>query len=112
MAIYRALKNLNIGKGRTIPAGSIFNIGRLSEKVVPILEKKHAIARIAAPPLSVLPGWAKRADALQKCGIMDAEQLLDASAMELAQQADIAIDVINKWQNEIKVWLLPPKKEI
>jgi len=112
VAIYRALKNLNIGSGNIIVVESLFNSERLSSAIIPILEARHAIARIAAPPLGVLPGWTKRAEILQKCGIMDAEQLLDVPATTLAQQIDMTVDVINKWQNEIKIWLLPPKKEI
>ena len=58
--LYRALKDLDVG----IKRGELFPGSRISQRAIPILLERGAIAPVAAPPLRELPVWNDRAPIL------------------------------------------------
>jgi len=73
MPHYRAFRNLDNG----ICKGEVFPASCLKARALAILAERGFIARVAAPPLDVLPGWAERAALL---GEMDAEMFFGCAA--------------------------------
>jgi hypothetical protein len=98
MPYYRSLRNLDNG----IRKGEVFAGTRLKTRALAALEELEIIARIAAPPLSVLPGWKERADSLNG---MDAEQFLDTADVELAQLLSIEPAAVTDLKRQVIGWL-------
>jgi len=103
--LYRILSNLDGPKGSIIYSGSLNTLGWVSKQGIEILTKMSAIAEVAPPPLSALDGWKQRALRLEKLGIITAVDLLTTSASELAAKLRTRVDVIEKWQQEVREWL-------
>lgn len=102
MAIYRAVHDLSNGT----QAGRLDRLAHLKAEQIDKLLLKGAIARISAPPLAELPGWADRAALLAPAGIIDAEQFLEADAAQIATLLDIPEDSAQQLQCEIESFLV------
>ena len=108
--LYRALKDLGKGK-RIIYRNSTFFGDELSPEAVEGLLKKGKIAEVSAPPLSVLPGFTRRAVRLQKFGIEKVDQFLEASNEELADALSVKPTTVARWKNEARSWMEVPKPQ-
>lgn len=78
MAFWRVLSPLDRGKGRIVHPGSTSRLAWLSEEDQKRLEHFGAVSMVAPPPLRILPGWVTRAERLEKHGIVDVVQFLEA----------------------------------
>lgn len=106
MAVYRIENNLAIGK-RVIPEGSIMPLDLPPENINKLIEV-GAISRIAAPPLSVLPGWEARSKRMAKHSIITVEDMLEADPDKLAAESRVQADTIRQWQENVLQWMLAP----
>lgn len=61
-----------------VHTGSLTRLGWLNQENQLRLVRCGAVSRVAPPPLRILPGWKTRAERLQKHGIIDAVQFLEA----------------------------------
>jgi len=110
MAIYRIHDNLHVADDRMLRQGSLARLDFLPEAAITRLEARETISRIKSPPLAVLPGWVLRGQILESCGITDIEQLLEADVTWLGATLDKPPELIEKWQAEATLWLMPEKK--
>jgi len=111
MTLYRALSNLEAGKGVIIPKGSVITGERLGETVALKLERLGRLSRVAAPPLAVLPGWSARAKKLERSGLVDAEQFIGMDTARLAQWLGVKAPKIEEWKSELLEFLKAPDPE-
>ena len=99
--LYRAIKSLSGIAQR----GDIVALNHLQPAQIARLEAVGAISRVAAPPLSELPGFADRVALLAALGIHDVEALVEADASSLAAALDIPVDTLCRWTDEARLWL-------
>ena len=84
MAIYRALRDLGVGK-KTIYSGQIFSSSRLQPTALEILEAQNKIAPANLPPIAALPRWKSRRAALAKIDVITAGDFLEMDDGALAK---------------------------
>jgi len=108
--LYRVLGRLNRGKNKIIESGSLTRLQWLEEKDVETLIAVGAVAEVASPPLTALPGWKLRANKLFPLQITDAIQFLDSDSGELAVKLETDQRAIDRWKAEVRQWLLTPQK--
>jgi hypothetical protein len=94
--LFRALKDLDVG----IRRGELFPGSRISQRAIPILLERGAIAEVAAPPLRDLPVWNDRQP------ILGVETLADVAEVDPAAYESPA--QIEEWQKEAKALLNYP----
>ena len=102
--IYRVLINIAFRReSRIIPRGTIGRLDSLTERARRKLLTKGHIARVAPPPLSLLPGiWRFRARRLRrKWGIADGAQLLEADIPDLAGKMSVSETTVRVWRQEV-----------
>lgn len=100
--MYRVLDTITIvHSGKEIPTGTVGRLEELSERSRAALLAVGVIAPVAMPPLAILPGWEFRANRLNKVGVINAEQLIDANPDELGAALHMRADTVRKWQAEI-----------
>ena len=107
MALYRTVQRIALGE-ETIQAGQLLSGRRLSERSAQALLRRGAISRVAAPPLAVLPGWKLRGKRMESLGIVDAGQMLEADADEVARHMGVSPGLVKRWQEDVARWLAPP----
>jgi hypothetical protein len=100
--LYRALVDLDICK-----AGALSPLSKLAPANIDRLIRAGCIAPLSAPPLAVVDGWQARARRLEKQGVIDAMQLLEADPAALARRLHVKAATIAEWQSEIEAWLMP-----
>ena len=112
--LYRVLRALDAGSKRgVIPAvdeagqAVITDLSWLKGRQRQALVRCGAVSVVAPPPLDVLPGWKLRAKKLDKFGIRDAVQLLETDAEWLANCLGYKARTVEKWQNEVRAYLVP-----
>lgn len=80
--LYRVLESLRrLKSGERIPAGTISSLKGVSATSIKLLLAKKRIAKVKAPPLSILPGWKERAPGYAEQGIEDVSDLADAEGV-------------------------------
>jgi hypothetical protein len=102
MTTYRALSNLS-GVARR---GELTPLTHLNAEQIAKLERVGAIARIGAPPLSELPGWAIRAGKLAKVDILTAEELLEAPLEVIVKALRVKPETAAQYQQDIAGFLV------
>jgi len=104
--MYRLRDNLRMGK-KVLPIGEIHELASLSSAVIEKLIEKGAIAPIATPPLSALPGpWGYRARRLRKkARIVTVEDLLSADSGKVADVTGLRPGTVDTWKEEAKEYL-------
>ena len=103
MIVYRVLKQLDTGHmpGDILDGRMFMALGKLVAV--------DALAKAKTPPLTELPGWATRAEKLQRIGIVTVEDLLGMDPQrgtELFRHKRASTFI--KWIEEAKSWLLTP----
>lgn len=113
MATYRVLPGhtLALKHGEVAYAGSLVRLPWLEKNLAGLqaLVDKGAIARVAPPPLTVLPGWKVRGRKAQVHGIEDAEQFLEASDADLAEWMGTKEEMVRRWKSELSDVLKAPR---
>lgn len=109
MAVYRTIQRVALNE-EIIQAGQLLMGKRLSHRTREALVRRGAIREVAAPPLNVLPGWKIRGKRLEKLGISDAVQVLEADVDEVARHMGVSPGLVKRWQEEVARWLVPPEK--
>ncbi len=99
--MYRVLRPIEAGN-EPIERGTLSDLKGLSEKTIKQFLDLGIIARVAAPPLSVLPGWSARIKKLEKIGVQDADQFLSADDAILASALRIGAERIDALKIEIR----------
>ena len=87
--MYRILGDLVWGNGRELKKGALDKLDYVSEKLKKRLEERGLIVEVAAPPLSILPGFEGVADELKSHGIEDVNDLADADP-EVLEEVGLA----------------------
>lgn len=99
--LYRALKDLaGIAK-----RGEIVALSHLQPPQLAKLEAVGAISRVAAPPLSEIPGFDAQVEPLAALGIGDVEALVEADAAALAAALAVPVETLRRWMDEARLWL-------
>lgn len=106
--LYRALSNLDAGKTK-IRKGQVFPQYVLTGPVLDKLTRLGRISRVSTPPLSVLPGWSKRAEKLARIGVETAEQFVLADDADLKKAMRASPERVKYWKEEILDFLSAPK---
>lgn len=108
--MYRVLRALGVGDQR-IDRGTLSDLKEMSGSVINSLIDLGLIAKVAAPPLAVLPNWQSRAKKLEAIGIENADQFLEADDHVLAGALKVSILRIDVFKQEIRQYLTgnPPK---
>lgn len=102
LTLYRALNNLDIGKGRRIDKGDVFMSDRIAKKNLEKLEELGKVVQVSTPPLGALPDWQTRAkDLAKKVGITTVEDLLNSDAEIVAERMNISVKKVQSWRTEI-----------
>ena len=101
--VYKILKALSTGHvpGQIVRGNTFKNQG-----IINALVENRAIAEIAGPPLSELPGWVTRSEKLAKLGILNVNDFLAASPRSIADEFNYKITTIEKWRSEVEAWML------
>jgi len=104
MAIYRVCKRLSTGQ---VP-GDVVDGEAFRDGVVPVLLARGALKVLEGPPLTELPGWVLRAEALAEFGVMTATDFLETDD-ELVR--DVfgyrSTRAVERWKGEVRRWLMP-----
>jgi hypothetical protein len=103
MGLYRILTPLSY-HGQIIPAGKVYPLDFAKDKAL-ILQQVGAIAPVYAPPLSVLPGWDKRAAALAPHNIITIDQFWETPDQTLASLLSESCDTIKTFKTDALSWL-------
>lgn len=93
---YRILKDTSDGHKR----GQIVDGSDLQDYAIEPLLRKKVIARVAFPPLVILPGWSQRAGRLARLGVVGVGDLLEADTEELAAGLRIRPATLDRWRDE------------
>lgn len=110
MTIFRVLAPLDAGgsRGRIEPeATPLSMLEWLTPEKQEMLVAVGAVAPVATPPLSVLPGFAARATKLARANIATVEDLLTANAADVAEALHTKVETVDRWQAEARAWLFP-----
>ena len=84
MAIYRALRDLSVGK-KTIYHGDIFSSDRLQPEALKALEEQQKIAPANLPPVVAIPRLKAKRAALAKINVITAGDFLETDDSALAK---------------------------
>lgn len=104
MPLYRVHKNLAMGS-KVIERGSLAPIHLPPEKIDKLIDV-GAISRVSAPPLAILNGWASRAERLEKIGIVNVEQFLDADVTVIMKHLRVKEATVLLWREDVVSSLL------
>ena len=110
MTIYRALVALEKGN-KIIQAGGFLREHEWSIELINKLVEMGKVSRVSAPPLMQLPGWKLRTKKLERAGIQDADQFLEATNESLSQIMGASIESIEKWKSEVTSLLTIPQPQ-
>ena len=101
MKLYRALKRLDTGH----KPGQLVDGGRF--KHLDKLVAAKALAEVASPPLSEVPGWTTRAEQLKPHGVVTIADFLEADDGTLKEAFNHKTTrSITRWREELKGWLV------
>ena len=106
--IYRALRDLGLGK-KTIYAGQIFQASRLQPDVLAILENQKKVAPANLPPIVALPRFKSKRAALDKIGITNAGDFLEADTSALAKALKSTEAEVKQIQAELTAQFTTPR---
>lgn len=106
MALYRILKQVTYGGGVVLQSGILHDLKKFSPETIARLEVVEAVARISAPPLALLPGWAARARQLKALNIITAEDFLEADIEQLSRALSLNSETVMGYKKAlIAEWL-------
>ena len=106
MAYYRILKRVDKGG----PVGSLCQFDWLQPEQRQRLIDLHVISRLSAPPLSELPGFARRSKGLAKLGITTGDQFLELEDVgPVAEAFRVKPRTVERWRDEVMGWLIIPE---
>lgn len=92
--LYRVHDDLENDVGRVVRSGTVDSLKWLTPKSIGLLLEKGVISEVRAPPLSVLPGWERRATALEACGIETVGDLLEADLAEVSDELEVSEEAL------------------
>lgn len=108
MALYRIHKPMD---KPGLKVGGIDSLKWLRPDQIAILIDREIVSRVAALPLSEIPGWKTRANKLIALNIGDAEQFIEADINVIKKALRAKPETIQRWKKElIDQWLVISKK--
>ena len=107
--MYRVNQSLLVRNER-IPAGKVMSLP-FSAKTIDALLASGAISEIAAPPLSILPGWEERAINLAGIEVITVTDFLAAGTKDVAEVLEVPEEQVEGVKEDVKKWLTPPEEE-
>lgn len=102
--LYRVLVNLDRWQ-----AGDVSDLKALSAASIEKLIAADCVAPLSSPPLAIFDGWEARAVKLERQGVTEAVQLLEADTADLARKLRVKAAVIENWKSELLGWLTKPQ---
>ena len=99
--MYRALANLNVGKGVMIKKGQAFSKRRMSPVIAEQLLLAEKLAEVNAPPIATIPLIRDYSRRLSKVSVKNADTFVDTDPQELAGVMKLDVDRVIKLQEEI-----------
>jgi len=108
MALYRIHKPMD---KPGLAVGGIDSLAWLRPEQIAILVDREIISRVAALPLSEIPGWKTRANKLATANIDNAEQFIEADIGLIKKVLRAKPETIQKWKRELlNQWIVISKK--
>ena len=108
--LYRILDNLEWGNGHKLAVGSIDALKGVSSKVRAHLEARGVISKVVAPPVRILPGWEDRAGKLERVGVEDVNDLLEADPSVLSEKLDTPLEEVEDYVEEARRFIEPEQE--
>ncbi len=105
MAMYRVRRKLALGGGKYLPRGLRSELQELKPEVLRKLIELGYIDEVETPPLGILPRFKSRAARLEAVGVRTIEHLIRANAEQLAQQLNLEVTTVKRWQKEAEAYL-------
>ena len=109
--MYRIFQTLTVFGGRKIAAGRIDTLQELIERApenLPVLIERGIIARVAAPPLiAINEDWRRIATRLEKHGIINLDDFLQADDASLRRWLRTNAAAIARLKAEARRLLMP-----
>ena len=105
MPLYRTLERLSGGDGTVYEMDIVSPLRGIKPKVIAILLEKRRITEVQAPPLRILPGWKKKAEALEVLGIEDVSQLVTADFDKVAKELDVSVENLRSAAEDAQQWV-------
>ena len=105
MTLYRVVHRLSFDSGEMIEAGVVDSLEGIPPRVISILLEKGRISEVRAPPLRILPGWEKKAEALEALGIENVDQLVDANLDEVAEELGTSVKGLRVAARSARQWV-------
>lgn len=104
--LYRCLERLSFGsRRRPLEIGDISTLEGVSAETIQALLEKGRISEVSAPPLSVLPGWERKAEAFEQHGITDVAELGSADLEKLSADMELSEEVLEQCVEEAMRWI-------
>jgi hypothetical protein len=109
--LYQVVKQTPLSTGQRY--GDVVSGDRFQPATLDRLVAGGVLTAIQTPPLSVLPGWSRRAEKLAGAGVHTVEQLLDMDDAKLATLFNQrGTKNARRWKEEAAAFLKLPDKPI
>jgi len=107
--LYRWTKRTPSSTAPPIVYGEVirWDDSRLKSEIRDKLIASGTLAEVSTPPLSELPAWEERAEALITVGVVTISDLVAVGERELAKALKRTPKTIRDWKSEAARWLNP-----
>ena len=104
--MYRMLDDIGpFPDNSVLKKGTLHTLDFLTPRAVKALLEKDRIAVWQSPPLDLLPGWKRKAEAFAKAKILTVSDLVEANQAELAEELEIPAATLDQCLVEVEQWV-------
>lgn len=107
--MYRYVRQTPLDTGHK--CGDILKDGDLKPETIKLFLEKGTLVRVTTPPLTEIPKFEKRVEALARADILTIDDLVMANPTKVAKKVLKAQSTIRRWQAEAMAYLSPPQIE-